>query len=181
MPSAQNSGGLFPNAPIDPHYQSVFEGTSGALRDGNPYGKVNNPATRGMFTWVKDYINGIATSQDVDTAGWKQRHAQQRTSHMRITPPPHGGGYAPETAVPHQLPQSPNTYKYNPVTGTQPYGSGHVIAGGYQHGRVLNSDTYGAGQTAGGIGGNQYTPTPGPPDTTSTAGNEGPDYMPLWG
>lgn len=115
-------------------------------------------------------------------AGWKERHPQQRTSVMRNTLPPHGAGYAPETAVPHQLPQSPNTYKYNPQIGTQAYGSGHVIAGGYQHGRVLNSDTYGAGQTAGGIGGNQYTPAQGPPDTTSTAGNPGPaSGMPTWG
>jgi hypothetical protein len=181
LPSAEFSGGLYPNSPIDSHYQSEFEGNTGQKFDGNPYGKVNNPPTRGMFTWVVDYINGIATSQDVDNAGWKERHPQQRTSHMRITPPPHGAGYAPETAVPKQQPQSPNTYKYNPQVGTEPYGSGQVFAGGYQHGRVLNSDNFGAGQTAGGIGGNQYTPTPGPPDTNSTTGNETGSGMPMWG
>lgn len=159
------NGILFRKGPIDSHYRNEYQGG----RD--PYTKVNNPATRGMFTFVKAYINGILTSQDKDNAGWQVRHPQQRTSFMRVTPPPHGNGYDPEWYEPKQQPQTPNTYKYHPVTGTQPYGTG-----------VLNSDTFGAGQTAGGQGGNQYTPTPGPPDTTSTAGNPGnTSGMPTWG
>lgn len=177
LPSAENSGGFYPNAPIDSHYTSEFQGGV------DPYRKVNNPPTRGMFTFVKAFINGIATSQDVDNAGFKVRHPQQRTSFMRVTPPPHGGGYAPEIYEPKQQPQNVNTYKYNPQVGTQQYGSGvGTSLGGYQPGRVLNSDTYGAGQTAGGIGGNQYTPSPGPPETTSTAGRtSNPSGMPTWG
>ena len=159
------NGVLFRKGPIDTHYQSEFQGG----RD--PYRKINNPPTRGMYTLLKDYINGIATSQDVMADGTKQRHPQQRTSHMRVTLPPIANGYSPETYEPRQMPQAPNTYKYNPVTGTQAYGTG-----------VLNSDNFGAGQTAGGIGGNQYTPSPGPPDTTSTAGNDtSTPAMPTWG
>lgn len=172
------NGVLFRKGPVDSHYQSEFQG------DTDPYHKVNNPPTRGMFTFVKGYINGIFTSQDKDNAGWHVRHPQQRTSWMRVTPPPHGAGYAPEIYEPKQQPQNPNTYKYMPSTGTQPYGSGtpRPTGGGYQHGRVLNSDTFGAGQTAGGIGGNQYTPTPGPPETNSTAGNYTDNTgMPSWG
>ena len=170
------NGALFRKGPVDPHYQNEFGGGV------DPYAKVNNPPTRGMLTWVKDYINGIATSQDVDNTGFKERHPQQRTSHMRITPPPHGAGYAPETFLPKQQPQTPNTYKFMPQTGTEAYGSGHTpYGGGFQVGRVLNSDAYGAGQTAGGQGGNQYTPAPGPPDTNSTAGNGTTTTEPTWG
>jgi hypothetical protein len=160
------NGVLFRKGPVDSHYQSEFQGGV------DPYRKVNNPPTRGMLTWVKGYINGILTSQDVDNTGFRVRHPQQRTSWMRITPPPVGIGYAPEFFEPHQQPQAPNTYKYNPVLGTKQYGTG-----------VLNSDTYGAGQTAGGIGGNQYSPAPGPPDTMSTASNppSNPSGMPTWG
>jgi hypothetical protein len=125
-----------------------------------------------MQTWVKNYQNHIAKSvQEVDPNGFRVEPPQQRQSWMRITTPPHGIGYAPEIFSVRQTPQSPNTYKYMPQTGTQGYGTG-----------VLNSDTYGAGQTAGGIGGNNYTPQPGPPPTTSTA--NGPNVgnsMPTWG
>ena len=159
-------GALFTSPPIDPHYQNEDQGGR------NPYRKINNPPTRGMLTWVKAYLNNAAhTAQDVDNAGWRVRPGQQRTSWMRITPPPHGNGYSPETFVPKQQPQSPNTYKYNPATGTQAYGTG-----------VLNSDSFGAGQTAGGQGGNNYTPAAGPPATTSTAGqSSGASSMPTWG
>jgi hypothetical protein len=158
------NGVLFTPGPIDDHYVNETE-----VR--NPYAKVNNPPTRGMFTWVKDYLNHIAFNQVTTETGFKISGEQQRTSHMRITTPPHGGGYAPETFVPKQLPQHPNTAKFLPSTGTQGKGTG-----------VLNSDTFGAGQTAGGIGGNQYTPTPGPPTTNSTAGNNAASTtMPTWG
>lgn len=163
-PSVPVDGFLFKPGPIDVHYQNETQAS-------NPYAKVNNPPTRGMFTWVKAFVNHIATSQDVDNTGFRARHPQQRTSYMRAALPPHGAGYAPETFIPRQLPQHPNTYKFNPATGTGPFGAG-----------VLNSSTLGAGQTAGGIGGNQYTPTPGPPATTSTAGNvNDTSGMPTWG
>jgi hypothetical protein len=158
------NGVLFTSGPIDSHYVSEAE-------ERNPYAKVNNPPTRGMFTWVKDYLNHIAYGQVTTETGFKISGPQQRTSHMRITTPPHGGGYAPETYVPRQLPQRPNTAKFLPATGTQGRGTG-----------VLNSETLGAGQTAGGIGGNQYTPTPGPPSTNSTAAaSQSVNVMPTWG
>ena len=165
-PSVPVDGFLFKQGPIDPHYQSQWNPSLPSA----PRTKVNNPPTRGMFTFIKMYLNGIATSQDVDGAGWKERHPQQRTSVMRVTPPPHGGGYAPETYDPRQLPQQPNTYKIVKSTGTSPYGTG-----------VLNSDTLGAGQTAGGIGGNNYTPSPGPPATNSVTGGGNTSGMPTWG
>lgn len=167
-PSVPNMGGaLFTAPPIDSHYVSENGGNI------DPYHKVNNPPTRGKWQRLQDFINHIAQSpQNVDPNGFRTMPAQQRTSHMRNTLPPHGDGYSPESYQPGQRPQSPSTYKYMPVTGTQPYGTG-----------VLNSDQYGAGQTAGGVGGNQYTPAPGPPDTTSTANNpgDGPSGMPTWG
>lgn len=89
---------------------------------------------------------------------------------MLNTLPPHANGYSPETAVPHRLPQHPNTAKFLPAVGTSKYGTG-----------VLNSDTFGAGQTAGGIGGNNYTPQPGPPQTTSTATDNTVSAEPTWG
>jgi hypothetical protein len=165
-PSLPVDGFLFRAQPIDDHYTVEYEG-----RD--PYTKVNNPPTRGMFTWIKDYLNHIALSpQDVDPNGFRTMPGQQRTSHLRTAMPPHGAGFAPETFQPKQGPQAVRFNRYQPVIGTDAYGTG-----------VLNSDTYGAGQTAGGIGGNQYTPTPGPPPTTSTAGgpNTGTTSMPTWG
>jgi hypothetical protein len=167
-PSLPVDGFLFRRGPADPHYLVQAEGR-------NPYGKVNNPPTRGMLTWVKAYLNHVFNGkQNVDNAGWQQNSPQQRTSYMRITPPPHGAGYAPETAVPHQLPQQPNTYRFNPVLGTDAPG----VVPGQAH--ILNRSTYGAGQTAGGVGGSNYTPPPGPPDTTPVASPQA-SGMPTWG
>jgi hypothetical protein len=158
------NGALFRKGPADPHYLSEDEG------DKNPYKKVNNPKTNGMLTFIKTYANGIFQGkQNVDNAGWQERGAQQRTSVMRVTTPPHGDGYAPETYVPNQMPQQARTQKFLPTTGPGDPGT-------------LNSSTYGAGQTAGGIGGNQYTPQPGPPETNSTADTTtNPSGMPSWG
>ena len=172
-PTVPGMGGVIFRSPeIDGHYQSEDGGA--------PYPvKVNNPPTRGMFTWVKGFINGIATSQDTDTTGMKQRHPQQRTSYMRITPPPNGAGTPEglgyrggEQFTPRQMPQQPNTYGFPPSTGTTEPGI-----------RVLNSSAFGAGQTAGGVGGSNYTPTPGPPPTTSTASADIANGrgMPTWG
>lgn len=162
-PSVPVDGFLFKQGPVDAHYLSENNRTAP---------KVNNPPTRGMFTFIKQYLNHIATSQDVDNAGWKAQHAQQRTSVMRITPPAHGIGYiGGEQFTPRQMPQQPNTARTVKATGTQPYGTG-----------VLNTDTLGAGQTAGGVGGSRYTPQPGPPPTYSTAGNyDSGSGMPTWG
>ena len=163
-PSVDTDGFLWTAGPIDSHYTGERE-----VKDST--GKMNNPPTRGMQTRTQAYQNHIAlASQDVDPNGFRIEPDQQRTSYMRNTLPPHAGGYAPETYIPRQMPQRGNTYKYMPATGTQAYGTG-----------VLNSDSYGAGQTAGGQGGNQYTPTPGPPDTVSTAGNQNVSSMPTWG
>jgi hypothetical protein len=124
-----------------------------------------------MFTWVKDYVNGIFLGkQNVDNAGWQTRQAQQRTSVMRITPPAHGDGYSPQTYLPRQMPQQPNTYKIIKSTGTQPYGTG-----------VLNSDTFGAGQTAGGIGGAAYTPSVGQNPASYAVQPGTASAMPTWG
>ena len=166
------NGVLFRKGPIDVHYQSELE-------ERNPYGKVNNPPTRGMFTFVKTYLNGIALGvQNRENTGWNVRSPQQRTSVMRVTPPPHGMGFTQQTYTPRQMPQQPNTAKYLPATGTVAYGGGSP--GRYTRG-VLNSDTYGAGQTAGGVGGNNYTPQPAPPVTTSTAENSTNPNEPSWG
>jgi hypothetical protein len=164
-PSVPPMGGaLFTPGPIDAHYVSEAE-------QGNPYFKVNNPATRGMWTRIQEFANHIAMSQNTTNTGFKVNGPQQRTSFMRNQLPNLGAGYAPETFTPKQLPQSDNTQKFLPSTGTDTYGTG-----------VLNSSTFGAGQTAGGIGGNLYTPAPGPPDTNSTAqaGNNV-SGMPAWG
>lgn len=176
VPPSDFSGGFFPNAPIDPHYTDPVETV-------NPYHRVNSPATRGMLTWVKAYLNHIALGpQVVDPNGFRVSPAQQRTSWMRITPPPHGGGFAPETFTPRQLPQHANTAKFLPAVGTQAYGVTQPNGGAGSAKGVLNRNTFGAGQTAGGIGGSQYTPAPGPPVTVSTAGGQdNPSGMPTWG
>lgn len=164
-PSVPVDGFLFTPGVIDAHYRSEYE-----VKD--PYKKVNNPPTRGMNTWVQGYENNAALApQDVDGNAFRTRPGQQRTSWMRFQPPPSGGGYAPETFVPAQQPQAVRYNRIQGQIGTQAYGTG-----------VLNSDTRGAGQTAGGIGGSNYTPAPGPPGTNSTAGN-GNDAtgMPVWG
>ena len=163
-PSVATDGFLFKRGPISPHYGEEYS-------PHNPYQKVNNPPTRGMLTFIKSFLNHIATSQDVDSTGFRERHGQQRTSWMRVTPPPHGIGYVPGFYEPRQMPQQPNTARTVKATGTQPYGTG-----------VLNTDVFGAGQTAGGIGGSQYTPQPGPPATYSTSpGDSNPSGMPTWG
>jgi hypothetical protein len=161
-PSVPVVGFLFKRGPVDSHYTDSDQGV-------NPYSKVNNPPTRGMITFVKEYLNGVFASQDKTATGFHNRHSQQRTSFMRITPPALGIGYAPEIYQPGQRPQSDATYKYPPSTGTQPYGTG-----------VLNSDTYGAGQTAGGIGGNNYSPLPQQPPVNSVTGGQNSGY-PMWG
>jgi hypothetical protein len=168
-PSVPRMGGaLFTPGPVDPHYTSEFQGS----RD--PYGKVNNPPTRGMFTRVQRFVNHIAQApQDVDPNGFRISPAQQRTSVMRNQLPPVANGYSPETYTPAQQPQAVRFNRIGfPVRGSDPYGNG-----------VLNADMYGAGQTAGGVGGNQYTPAAGPPATTSTAAapSDGSSGMPSWG
>lgn len=164
-PSVPALGGALFRAPaVDDHYQDPYE-------TGNPYAKVNNPPTRGMLTWVKSYANHVFNgAQNVDSAGHQQNSEQQRTSYMRITPPPHGNGYDPQPSTPHQLPQTAYTQRFLPTTGSDPYGSG-----------VLNADNYGAGQVAVGEGGQQYTPTPGPPATTVAGAAGDTSGMPSWG
>src|SRR5215469_11361059 len=62
-PSLPLDGFLFKRGPADPHYL--------AEPGRDPYGKVNNPPTRGMLTFVKAYLNGIFQGkQNVDNAGW---------------------------------------------------------------------------------------------------------------
>lgn len=163
-PSVPLDGFLFKQGTIDPHYLSEMQ-----MRD--PYAKINNPPTRGMFTRLQAFQNHIAFNQNKTLTGFKVSGPQQRTSYMRNTLPPLGNGYSPETYVPHQMPQAVRFNRIRPSIGSDPYGSG-----------VLNSDAFGAGQVAGGIGGNQYSPQPGPPDTTSTAGqNAASSVMPVWG
>jgi len=169
-PSVPVDGFLFKRGPVDPHYT--------AQSGPSPYARVNAPQPPRPLGIIKSFINGIFQGrQNVDEAGWQQRAPQQRTSYMRVTALPSGeGGYAPETYVPRQLPQQPYTQRFLPVLGSSQPG---VVPG---QGIVLNRATFGAGQTAGGIGGNQYTPAPGPPDTTSTAGQpQQASGMPTWG
>lgn len=166
-PSLPLDGVLFKRGPADPHYL-VESGPP-------PVPKVNNPPTRGMLTFVKSYLNHVFQGkQHVDNAGWQQSAPQQRTSYMRFLPPPRGGGYAPETFTPRLNPQQPRTYRFNPTTGNDAPGPrpGQFL--------VLNTVTYGAGQTAGGIGGNQYTPPASPPATTTVTPG-GSSGMPTWG
>lgn len=163
-PTVPVDGFLFKARPVDSHYMSELE-------ERNPYHKVNSPPTRGMWTRIQNFVNGIATSQDVDNAGWKQRHPQQRTSVMRNLLPPHGMGYNPQSFAPFQQPQQVNIDKINPrPIGTDAYGTG-----------VLNADRLGAGQTAGGIGGSNYTPVPGPPVTNAVTNPQDTSGMPTWG
>jgi hypothetical protein len=165
-PSVPQLGGYgFVSPPIDGHYVDPAQ-----VHD--PYHKVNNPATEGRAEFDKAYPNHIGLgTQNTTSTGFRNLGAQQRTSVMK-SDATHSAGYGPEfTGSPKPRFQPTPVYRYPPVVGTDRYGTG-----------VLNSDTYGAGQTAGGIGGNRYTPTPGPPETNSTAdtgaGNAG---MPTWG
>jgi hypothetical protein len=160
------NGALFTAGPIDSHYHTV----SGI----DPYTTVGRPGTVGWQTWVKTFANHVFNGkQNVDNAGWQQNGPQQRTSYMRVTTPPHGPGYAPATSVPVQQPQASRTQRFLPATGTDQPGirPGQAI--------VLNSTTYGAGQTAGGVGGNQYAPPVAPPDTTPVSAMS--NAQPMWG
>lgn len=157
---------LFRRGPVDPHYAVADSG------DVDPYKRVNSPPTRGRVEWLKTFANHVFLGkQNVDNAGWQVRAAQQRTSYMRMLLPPVGDGYSPQTYTPRQMPEAPHTYRFGPVTGSDAYGSR----------RVLNRDTPGAGQTAGGQGGNLYSPTPGPPDTSTASSEPGNGGMPVWG
>lgn len=154
-------GQFFVAPSIDEHYLEE-------RMSSNPYQRVNNPPTRGMWTWVKDYANHVFNAQTTDSAGWQQNSDQQRTSHMRITGPPLSDGYSPESFTPHQQPQFARTQQVMPVTGSDPYGSG-----------VLNRDRFGAGQVAAGQGGANYTPSPGSPPVNEVPPNT--SDMPVWG
>jgi hypothetical protein len=157
------NGVLFRAGPIDEHYRTEIEVT-------DPYKRVNNPPTNGMFTWIKQYVNGIGLgTQNKSNTGFNNRSPQQRSSYMRVSTPNKGIKYVGgEQFVPHAIPQAPNIRKNVATVGTDPPGV-----------RILNNSTFGAGQTAGGVGGNLYTPSPGPPETNVTSGNAG--GMPTWG
>lgn len=159
----EQTGALWTQGPIDPHYT--------VPSDRNVYANVNNPPTRGRYTWIKAFANHVFNGkQDVDNAGWQQNSPQQRTSYIRMLLPPRGNGYSPESYVPNQLPQQPRTQQFLPTIGTDAPGV-----------NILNSSTYGAGQTAGGIGGNSYTPPASPPSTNPVAPPQGDSGMPTWG
>lgn len=147
-PSVPTDGFLFRKGPIDQHYLSQAE-------THNPYGTVGRPGTNGWYSRVQAFANHIAYNQNTTNTGFKVNGAQQRTSVMRNQLPP-VGQFGTETYTPRQQPQAVAYNRIRPSVGTDQYGTG-----------VLNRDTYGAGQTAGGIGGNNYTPAPGPPDTNS--------------
>ena len=161
-PSVPTEGFLFRARPIDEHYQSEMQ------PKGNPYKTVGRPGTLGWWTRVQQFANGIATSQDVDNVGFKVRHPQQRTSVMRNQLPPKGE-FGTQTYIPTPSPQAVRYNRIVPVTGTDQYGTG-----------VLNSDTFGAGQTAGGIGGSNYTTPAAAPVQTQVTPAMNSD-MPVWG
>lgn len=160
-PSVPTDGFLFRAQPIDQHYM-VTEETK------NPYSKVNNPKTVGWWTRIQEFANHTAINQNTTNTGFKISGPQQRTSVMRNQLPP-VGIFGDHWYKPAQQPQAVRYNRIRPSTGSDPYGSG-----------VLNNDTLGAGQTAGGVGGSNYTPAPGPPDTnainTQSAAAE-----PTWG
>lgn len=147
-PSVPTDGFLFRKGPIDQHYTEEAETR-------NPYETVGRPGTYGWGTRVQSFANHIAYNQNTTNTGFKVSGPQQRTSVMLNAMPPHGANAA-EWYTPRQQPQAVNYNRIRPSVGTDKYGSG-----------VLNSDTYGAGQTYGGIGGSNYTPAPGPPPTNS--------------
>lgn len=161
------NGVLFTAGPIDDHYHSV----SGI----DPYAKVNAPKHVTPMGLLKSFANHVFNGkQNVDNAGWQQNSPQQRTSYMRVTALPSGSvGYAPETFEPRQQAQAPRTQRFLPTIGTDQPGQ---VPG---QGVILNSTTFGAGQTAGGRGGNQYTPPVAPPDTTPVAASN--NSQPMWG
>jgi len=182
------NGVLFRKSPADPHYMSENAGNLGPdmVNQGNPsaYDKVNNPDVQGRFNWFKTFANNIGLGvQNRDNAGWNVRAPQQRTSVWRPLMPQHGPGFGAFWYVPKQLPQTPRWNRDIPIIGTDAYGDPMPSSRFDSYGKgVLNSNTFGAGQTAGGIGGNRFTPPPGPPDTTSTADQaSNPSGMPSWG
>lgn len=148
-PSVPTDGFLFRAPVIDPHYQMPAETC-------NPYAKVNALHTVGWQTRVQQFQNhiGLGTQNTTET-GFRNLGQQQRTSYMRNAMPPIGN-FGVQTFDPRPQPQAVRYNRIRPSIGTDAYGSG-----------VLNSDTFGAGQTAGGIGGSNYTPNPGPPATNS--------------
>ena len=147
-PSVPTDGFLFRKGPIDQHYMSEVETK-------NPYGTVGRPGTVGWWTRVQSFANHTAMSQNTTNTGFKINGPQQRTSVMLNALPPEGE-FGTQTFIPTQQPQAVRYNRIRPSVGSDPYGSG-----------VLNADSYGAGQTYGGIGGNQYTPPSGPPVTNS--------------
>jgi hypothetical protein len=147
-PSVPRDGFLFKKGPVDPHYQVTVE-----TKD--PYKRVNNPGTSGWRSRIQMFANHIAYHQNTTNTGFKVSGPQQRTSVMINTLPP-VGKFGTETYTPRQMPQAVPYNRIRPYTGTDAYGTG-----------VLNRDTFGAGQTAGGVGGSNYTPSPGPPATNS--------------
>lgn len=160
-PSVPTDGFLFRKGPIDQHYMEETETQ-------NPYGTVGRPGTFGWWTRVQSFANHIAYNQNTTNTGFKISGPQQRTSVMLNALPPEGANAA-EWYQPRQQPQAVRYNRIRPSVGSDPYGSG-----------VLNSDTYGAGQTYGGVGGSNYTPYPAPPNTnaidTPPANSE-----PTWG
>lgn len=147
-PSVPTDGFLFRAPPIDPHYMVETETR-------NPYATTGRPGTRGWWTRVQSFANHIAYNQNTTNTGFKVNGPQQRTSVMLNALPPQGE-FGTQSYIPTQQPQAVRYNRIRPSTGSDPYGSG-----------VLNNDTYGAGQTAGGIGGSNYTPYPAPPPTNS--------------
>jgi hypothetical protein len=147
-PSVPTDGFLFRKGPIDPHYTVEAESC-------NPYGTVGRPGTYGWYTRLQMFLNHTAANQVTTETGFKINGPQQRTSYMRSALPPIGA-FGIQTAPPKPQPQAVRYNRIRPSIGSDAYGSG-----------VLNRDTFGAGQTAGGIGGYNYTPTPGPPATNS--------------
>ena len=164
-PSLPTDGFFWKPGPADPHYTDANEGNIRAYKKIGAQTTIAGVKNR-LQSWVQDSFLG---KQNVNEAGWQTRQAQQRQSHA-ILPQNTGGHFGTETYQPRQNPQAVRTQKYFPTTG-------HGDPG------TLNSSTFGAGQVAGGIGGNTYTPTPGPPETNSTSSNPpaNPSGMPTWG
>lgn len=149
-PSVPTDGFLFRSPPIDSHY--LVE-----AQERNPYSKVNALHTVGWNTLVAQYPNHVGHHQWTTETGFKVTTAQQRTSYMRAALPP-VGNFGVQTFQPRPQPQAVRYNRIRPSIGTDPYGTG-----------VLNRDTFGAGQTYGGQGGNNYSPAPGPPPTNSVS------------
>jgi hypothetical protein len=162
-PSVPTDGFLFRSPPIDNHYTVPAE-----TRD--PYGTVGRPGTVGWRSRIQMFQNHTGLgSQNTSNTGFRNLGIQQRTSVMSNALPPIGA-FGTESYIPRQQPQAVNYNRIRPSVGTDAYGTG-----------VLNRDTFGAGQTAGGIGGNNYTPAPGPPATNSITNPPAVAAEPTWG